>query len=62
MKVLIVRHAQSENNIVQAEAHHKLANGEITAEDAQVICLTRLVEFRGYIFFSFPGALACSSS
>ena len=43
MKVLIVRHAQSENNIVQAETHLKMANGEVTAVEAQVFFLTYLV-------------------
>lgn len=36
MKILIVRHAQSENNIVQAEAHISMSRGEITPEAAQV--------------------------
>jgi hypothetical protein len=36
MRVLIVRHAQSENNIVQAEAHISMSRGEITPEAAQV--------------------------
>jgi hypothetical protein len=39
MRVLIVRHAQSENNIVQAQAHMQMADGEITAEAAQVFHL-----------------------
>jgi hypothetical protein len=50
MKVLIVRHAQSENNLVQAEAHLKMANGELSAEDAQVICLTKLVDISALYF------------
>jgi hypothetical protein len=36
MKVLFVRHAQSENNIIQAEAHVMMSRGEITPEAAQV--------------------------
>mmetsp|Transcript_50573 Transcript_50573/g.123318 ORF Transcript_50573/g.123318 Transcript_50573/m.123318 type:complete len:287 (-) Transcript_50573:2-862(-) len=35
MKVLLVRHAQSANNIVQAQVHTKLASGAMNAAQAQ---------------------------
>ena len=35
MKVLLVRHAQSDNNIVQARVHTKISNGVSSAQQAQ---------------------------
>mmetsp|Transcript_21439 Transcript_21439/g.53860 ORF Transcript_21439/g.53860 Transcript_21439/m.53860 type:complete len:286 (-) Transcript_21439:174-1031(-) len=35
MKILLVRHAQSENNIVQAQVHTQLANKQINQKQAQ---------------------------
>jgi broad specificity phosphatase PhoE len=35
MKVLLVRHAQSHNNVIQASVHRKISNGEIKPFEAQ---------------------------
>ncbi len=47
LKVLMIRHAQSENNIVQATVHVKMKQGLLSAADAQV---TRLwfIAFREF--------------
>ena len=36
LKVLLVRHAQSENNIVQASVHVKMRDGLLSPEESQV--------------------------
>ena len=36
LKVVLVRHAQSENNIVQASVHHRMKEDGISPSAAQV--------------------------
>ena len=59
MKVLIVRHAQSQNNIVQADSHIMMSRGELTPEAAQVFGPKSRFHFEAVCFsdLSYFGSL-----